>query len=298
MRPRVLVTGATSQIGPYLVEKLSDRYAVHCVTRDTSKSYLQDKGVHWHRLDPLDSSMRQIVQAVHPDIWLSVGPLELVKEGLEGDIPSALKYLAVTSSTGVITKQHSKNEKERLAIANLLSLEHFVSETCRSRGIQWNIFCPTLVYGDGRDKNISVIIRLIQRFRFFPVVNGGTGLRQPIHAEDIADAMVKAISNPPAHNRMFVLSGKNTLTYRQMIEVIFAAMKKRAVIVNLPYGFIALAIKLASLVPKYHHLNPEMATRMNENLDFDHADATSLLGFSPRPFDVDSIRPSVLKNAS
>ena len=37
----------------------------------------------------------------------------------------------------------------------------------KSRGIEWVILRPTLIYGLGRDKNISEIARFIRRFSFF-----------------------------------------------------------------------------------------------------------------------------------
>ncbi|MFN5746622.1 MAG: hypothetical protein ACK443_11145, partial [Methylococcaceae bacterium] len=43
-------------------------------------------------------------------------------------------------------------------------------------------------------------------------------------------------------------------------------------------------INLTSLVPKYHHLNPEMATRINRDMCFSHDRAQQDFGYHPRKF--------------
>lgn len=89
----------------------------------------------------------------------------------------------------------------------------------------WVILRPTLIYGRGRDRNITVIARFIRRFGFFPVLGRATGLRQPVHAEDVALACHRALEAPAATNRAYNISGGETVTYREMVRRVFLALE-------------------------------------------------------------------------
>jgi nucleoside-diphosphate-sugar epimerase len=146
------------------------------------------------------------------------------------------------------------------------------------------ILRPTLIYGRGRDKNLTEIVRFVRRFGFFPLLGLAGGLRQPVHAEDVAAACVSALTSPVAANRTYNLSGGETLPYREMVRRVFATVGKLPHLVMIPRCMFRLAVTALRLLPWYQHWTMEMAERMNRDLVFDHADATRDLGFSPRPF--------------
>jgi nucleoside-diphosphate-sugar epimerase len=110
------------------------------------------------------------------------------------------------------------------------------------------------------------------------------GLRQPVHAEDVATVCVSALTVPAAANRTYNVSGGETLPYRQMVCRVFSALGKRPRLVTVPLWMFRVAVAVQHLVPRYKNWTAEMAERMNRDLVFDHADATRDLGFSPRPF--------------
>ena len=83
---------------------------------------------------------------------------------------------------------------------------------------------PTLIYGLGKVKNVREIAALIKRFGFFPIVGAGNGKRQPVHAEDLARACVSALLTETAANRAYNISGGEVLTYREMVNRIFASL--------------------------------------------------------------------------
>jgi hypothetical protein len=62
----------------------------------------------------------------------------------------------------------------------------------------WTILRPTLIYGAGIDRSITPIVQRALRLRLFPIPLAG-GLRQPVHADDIARAVVAA--SPPVQRR-------------------------------------------------------------------------------------------------
>src|SRR5450755_1937453 len=96
---------------------------------------------------------------------------------------------------------------------------------CERSNIAWTILRPTLIYAEGRDTNITPLSRLIRRFGFMPLVGGAPGLRQPVHAEDLAIGAIAAASSPAAANKFYSLPGGETLSYREMIGRIFDGLR-------------------------------------------------------------------------
>ena len=155
-----------------------------------------------------------------------------------------------------------------------------------SRGIEWVILRPTLIYGIGRDKNISEIACFIRRFGFFPVLGEAKGMRQPIHAEDVATACVSALQATDVANRAYNISGGETLSYRDMVARVFTALGRRPRLATVPLWVFRLAVTTLRCLPRYRQWSAAMAERMNRDLVFDHADAARDLGFKPRTFSI------------
>lgn len=146
------------------------------------------------------------------------------------------------------------------------------------------IFRPTLIYGDGLDKNVAAIASLIERFGIFPVVGRGAGLRMPVHAADLADACLRAMDHPATFNKSYNLSGGQPITYREMVERIFVGLGKPPRIVSVPQSLLRSLIRVMALMPRFRKWTPDMVNRMMADLVFDNSPATHDFGYSPREF--------------
>lgn len=279
--PACSVTGATSPVGRQLVDNLlGSGYVVHAISRGTA---IHEHGARciWHRCDLTQPgelpgfSARLLVHAA--SIWLLPDRIEQFHE-------NGVQRLIAFSSTSRFSKANSSSPAEQAVAESLARAEDSVASTCEKLRIAYTIFRPTLIYGAGRDRNVADIARFAKRFGVFPILGKGIGLRQPVHVADLALACMSAADNPASFNRIYNLSGGETLTYREMVEKVFHAMGKRARIVSAPDQVFQLTIPLARLLPRYRHLKPEMAARMDRDLCFDHRAAKQDFGFSPRPF--------------
>lgn len=139
------------------------------------------------------------------------------------------------------------------------------------------------------DKNIVEIAGMIRRFGMFPILGGGTGRRQPIHAEDLGAACVDALDSPAAHNRAYNVSGGEVVTYRQMVQRVFRAMGRPALMPNVPLSAFRLALSFLRRNRRFAHWTPEMAERMNRDMVFDHSEAAKDFAFRPRQFTLSKI---------
>jgi len=238
-----------------------------------------DDGIAWRNLsDSHSASTDQL------DYWICVAPIWVLPEHFPLIEASGAHRVVVLSSTSCFTKVGSGDTAENAIAAKLIESEARLQAWAESRGIEWVVLRPTLIYGEGRDKNISEIARCIHRFGCFPLLGRAQGLRQPIHAEDVAAACLAALQASSAVNRAYNLSGAETLAYREVVARVFAALGRPVRLVTVPLWTFRLAVAMLRRLPRYRHWSAAMAERMNRDLVFDHAEAARDFGFKPRGF--------------
>jgi nucleoside-diphosphate-sugar epimerase len=280
--PRVGLLGATSLVGKCLIPPLIDSGArVFAFSRQPIEPF--GDGLAWRNLS--DSSSANTDQL---DYWICVAPIWVLSEYFPLLEASGARRVVVLSSTSRFTKVGSGDMAETAVAARLIEAEDRFVAWAKSRGVEWVILRPTLIYGLGQDKNISEIVRFIRRFGFFPVFGRAQGLRQPIHAGDVAAACVSALQAPDAANRAYNIAGGETLTYRAMVERVFVALGHRPRLLNVPLWSFRLAVSVLRCLPRYRQWSAAMAERMNRDLVFDHTDAARDLSFKPRVFSLKS----------
>lgn len=257
----------------------------HVVAYTRQTQQRDELGVSWLVL-PTGASGWPVPQddAVMAPYWICVAPIWVLPDYFSLIEASGARRVVALSSTSRFTKVGSGDAAENAVAAKLIDSEARVQAWAEQRGIEWVVLRPTLIYGLGQDKNISEIARFICRFGFFPVLGRAQGLRQPIHAKDVAAACVAALQAPDTANRAYNISGGETLAYREMVARVFAALGRRRRLLTVPLWAFRLAVSVLRCLPRYRHWSAAMAERMNRDLVFDHAEAARDLKFAPRLF--------------
>ena len=270
--------GATSLVGERLISLLHrDGAKAHAFSRRPQASGSAD--LIWQQLSAVNHSDCGLIND-----WLCAAPIWVLPEHFTLLESSGAQRIVVLSSTSRFTKEESQDKGEKATAARLIEGEERLKIWAASRGIEWIILRPTLIYGHGQDKNISEIVRFIRQFGFFPLLGKANGLRQPIHVKDVAKACLAALESPAASNHAYNISGEETLPYREMVNRVFAALHRSPRMLTIPFAVFNLAVTCMRLLPRYEHWSVAMAERMNSDLVFDHSDAEKDFGFSPRPF--------------
>jgi nucleoside-diphosphate-sugar epimerase len=271
-----LVIGGSGLVGGYIVDRL-----VKSGQRPLALSRAARMGslVDWHRGDLHHAAALKLPPVA---TFYCTAEATLLAEALPHLIQPALKRLVAFSSTSVITKQDTEVATERAMIQRLAAAERQIATICEQHGIGWTILRPTLIYAEGRDTNITPLSQLIRRFGFMPLVGGGPGLRQPVHAEDLAIAAIAAAGSDAAINQYYSLAGPETVTYREMIGRVFDGLSLPRRFVSVPpwlwrAGFVAVR-------PLFPGANVAMGIRMMKDMTFDSAPARKDFGWNPRGF--------------
>jgi nucleoside-diphosphate-sugar epimerase len=273
LKTPVLVLGATSLIGRFALPRLQ---AMGVPFYALSRS--APRGPNWIQGDLTDYELSELLPNC-PTV-LSLSPIWRLPHA-QWEFNGAQRIVAF-SSTSVFTKAASSNAYERKVVKLLADGEFALRDFCENMNMAWTILRPTLIYAEGQDQNVSRLARLIGRLGFLPLAGRGEGLRQPVHADDLAAAAIAAAMSPAAENRAYDLPGGETLTYRQMAERVFEGMGRRPAILPLPEGVWRLAFALAR--PFLPGATAQMGARMSEDLTFDGSAAAADFGWNPRPF--------------
>jgi nucleoside-diphosphate-sugar epimerase len=271
-----LVVGGTGLVGGYIVEHLLRAEQRPLVL---SRSPRQGSGVDWVHGDLSKPDTLNIPAFA---TLFCTADASLLADALPRLLNPSLKRVVVFSSTSVLTKLEAEIASERETMRRLLDAERRISAICEAHNVAWTILRPTLIYAEGRDTNITPLSRLIRRFGFMPVVGGGPGLRQPVHAEDLAIAALASASSRAAINKVYALPGGETLTYREMVGRIFDALRLPRRTISVPVPVWRAGFKLAR--PLFPSANVAMGIRMMKDMTFDSSPAIQDFGWHPRGF--------------
>lgn len=275
-----LVFGGSGQIGHALLGRLAGE-GWRCVA--VSREPRDDaEGVQWltGNLDPARAP-RDLPR--HCDAIFSCGPLDLFSAWYAQSAIECGRVVAF-GSTSQDAKREAADPGERALAEVLRRAEARILDATAPRGAAATLLRPTLVYGAGRDANLTRIARLATRAGFFPLPRGAAGLRQPVHVEDLAAAAAAAADSPVTHGKGYALPGGETLPYREMVARTLAALPSKPRLLELPGPIFRVALSAARASGRLQGLPPGAIARMREDLVFDATPAQRDFGYAPRGF--------------
>jgi nucleoside-diphosphate-sugar epimerase len=270
----VLVVGASSQIGHFLLPRLlAEGEQVLALSR---QPHAGPEAVCW-----LQGSLPDAVPALPTlSAIVSFGPLQALADWLARMPLSGEPRVVATSSMSAESKRESSVPAERAIARQLREGEAALAAACVVRGCAWTVLRPTLIYGAGRDKSLTPLARRAMRLRVFGLP-AGRGLRQPVHADDIAQAVIAALACPAAAGRVLPIGGGERLSAGEM----FARVRR-----SLPQATLPLPLP-AWLLHAGSRLSPALRgplSRLDADLIADNRELEQLLGVHPRAFRLDA----------
>jgi len=268
----VVVFGASSQIGYFLIQRLLARQeTVWAVSRRSRQS--AGEGLHWCVADlPKPPSLPpEPLRAL-----VSFGPLEALASWLSGLDEAPVTRVVATSSMSILSKAESIDPVEREIVRQLKAGEEGLVRECERLGMAWTILRPTLVYGAGLDKSLTPIARRARRWRLFPLPLAD-GMRQPVHADDVALATLAALEEPDSAGRFLPIGGGERLAYRHMFQRVRASLGVVTIPLPVPRPLLRLLVRLVPTAA-----GP--VSRLERDLVADNSELEQVLGVRPRQF--------------
>jgi uncharacterized protein YbjT (DUF2867 family) len=275
----IAITGATGFTGAFVVRDLAARYPaaqLRCLVRPTSnRGVLASHGVEFVEGDLRDGpSLDRLFAGA--DALVNVSSLggEWVDPLFDAVARSTtLRRGVFVSTTAILTKLPVRSRPLR---------EHGEARV-RQSGLQWTILRPTMIYGTPGDRNIARLIRFVGWCPVVPMV-AGEALQQPVHVEDVATAIVACLATPATIGRTYEISGRDPLTFEQLVRQTIAATGRRGLLVPVPFGPMLAALKVYAACVATPRIRVEQLLRLREDKAFDHSAASREFGFAPRSF--------------
>ena len=265
----VLVFGASGPVGGFLLPLLGAYYKVIPASRVLRAGWV--------------SGDLNDVRATWPaaDIVLSLGPLDAFSDWLERQTSSPRRVIAL-SSMSAESKRTSPDARERALAERLRANEARMLEIAHQRHIDCTIFRPTLIYGTGADRSLAPIARFARRWHVLPIPVGASGLRQPVHAADLAKACIAAIEQPVTFGKIYALGGGERLPFTAMLWRLRAALP--GFVLPLPLPLFALRLRA--------NIGAAALARLREPLIADNTAAASDFGYAPAAFNAQDVLPT------
>jgi nucleoside-diphosphate-sugar epimerase len=280
----LLVTGITGHTGRYFIQELiNHKYEgpIRCIVRETSNTSM---------LDNSGLNIRKVVGDIHDETFLNEATkgvdsivhiinIRHTLRVLNAAIKNDVKRIISVHTTGIFSKF-------RIASEEYVTIEKDIQDILSKNDISMTILRPTMIYGDLCDRNVSKFIKMIDRFRIFPVINHGKSLIQPVNARDLGKAYYAVLMIPAEKAKSeYILSGEKPIAMLEAFKLISDNLGKKTMFISFPleFGvFIAKALKGITF-GKVDYI--ERVQRMSEDRSFLHEDAAADFGYKPEPFE-------------
>lgn len=281
---RILVTGASGFTGGYVTPLLVEHgHEVMALAR-SEKAAVRAKEMDAEPVtgdldDPesIDQAFRASgAQALVNLASLGFGHAPTIVAAAED---AGLSRAVFVSTTAIFTKLNAGSKSPRLA----------AEEAIKASALDWTIIRPTMIYGAPGDRNMWRLLQLLRRSRIIPVPDGGRGLQQPVHVEDLAQAIVVAVESPAAICNCYDIAGPEPLPFRQIVEQAGAAVGRTPRLLPVPAKLIIAALAALERTGRAGPVKAEQIERLIEDKAFDIVPAQNDLGYAPRGY-ADGIR--------
>jgi len=259
---KLFVTGATGFTGSHTIPQLINAgHALKCLYRkESDRSLLGDFELEWVLGDLADREMlSEAMQGCDGLVNMASLGFGHAANIIRAAQEATLKRAIFISTTAIFTSLNAKSKSTRIEAEGLIN----------ASGLNFTILRPTMIYGSQRDRNISRLIQMIQKWPLIPVLGNGNFLQQPVYVDDVATAIKDVLGCELTFGKSYNIAGLEPLTYNQMIDHIARLLGKRIRKIHFPAG---ATVRLLSLMEKTGLRLPikaEQVLRLNENKDFD-----------------------------
>ncbi len=142
------------------------------------------------------------------------------------------------------------------------------------------ILRPSVLFGPG-DTFLSTL-KSLTLLPAVPLFGRGDTRLQPVHVDDVAKAVVRAMTSPAVGGGIYELGGARVYTYRNILELILARLHRRRLLVPVPFGAWRALAGLASILPTPPLTTDQVTLMRADNVVSREARTFSELGLEPR----------------
>lgn len=201
-----LVTGDSGFVGRNLMKKINAKGLKSDINNELNDELKGMDGVI-HLAAIMDESNKNIWK-VNVD-----GTKNLVSECKRAGV----KRLVYISSLNVKLKNRGVYGDSKAEAENII----------KQSGLNWTILRPGLVYGKDDTKNLTIIYRIVKKWKIFLTIDKGEFLLTPVLVDDLTEVIRLVLKNKNCFKKIYEVGGEK-VKFNELIEEIglMAGVKK------------------------------------------------------------------------
>lgn len=235
-----LLLGASGQVGYFLLQRLGGD-VVACAR--STPAWSSPQRASWRLIDLWESE-----DAPDHTQLLSAGPLDACVAWLRRVGPGALQRIVALSSMSALHKQHSPSSSERDLAARLLDSERDLLAFAQQHEIACTILRPTLIWGAGLDHSLTPYARTAAQRGMAIVPSGASGLRQPVHADDLAALCLALLPRTDVTGAVLAAGGGECLPLAEVLTRVARSSGARVVRLPVPRSVLSVSGRLGAQI--------------------------------------------------
>jgi nucleoside-diphosphate-sugar epimerase len=287
---KVVITGGAGLVGQNIIVRLlargyTDIYVIDKSSHNLAIAEKLHPGVSFTEADlaeegPWQSILAQtdVVVMLHAQIGGNV-----VEEFQRNNVTATQNILAVVPSSAYLVHV-SSSVIESEANDDYSSSKARGEELVVASGLPYTVLRPTLMFGWFDRKHLGWLSQFMSLSPVFPIPGHGNYIRQPLYAGDFSGIIIACIEKrPPPH--CYNISGKEKITFIDIIRQIKAAKGSYCLLLKLPYQFFYFLLTVYALFDR----DPPFTTSQLEALVIDEVfediDWEGIFDLTATPFD-------------
>jgi nucleoside-diphosphate-sugar epimerase len=284
----VFVSGASGVLGSRLVRTLVESgFAVRALVQpdDPFRSRLDGLGCDIREADlarpaPLTGLLDGVGTAFHlAAIILSPDPdafERINRQGTERLVTEATRarvgHFVYVSSASVTYPRLTRYARSKLAGEALVKAQPSLRHT---------VVRPTLVYDEQGGQEFMLFWRYLERFPVVPFIGDGRARKRPVWAADIVSGLSRIAGNPRSYGKTYNFSGGESVTIRELADLMLARAGVRKRFVHLPVPLCQAAALAMGLVMRDPPLSLQAIAGLINDADLPPDEARADLGYVP-----------------
>jgi nucleoside-diphosphate-sugar epimerase len=265
---KVLVTGGTGVVGKPTVDVLVARgHTVRLFSRNAERDCER-----WARgVEPYPGSVGS-----DEDVRGAADGCDAVLHvaGIVDEVPPEATFDNVNvQGTRRIVEEAERAGVGRLIYVSSLGAERGSSGYHRSKRAgeeitqrfsgNWLVLRPGNVYGAG-DQVISLLLKMVRMLPVIPVIGGGDQTFQPVSADDLAEALVRALERTEPARQVLDLSGTERVSINQLLDRVESITDRHPQRLPIPTLIAVAGARLADAVGMEVPINGDQVTMLLE----------------------------------
>jgi nucleoside-diphosphate-sugar epimerase len=204
---------------------------------------------------------------------------------LQASLDAGVRKVVNTSSSAVFGVPERNPVTETMAPTPLedygrakLAGEHLCAEFAE-RGLDVSVIRPRTIMGHGRLGIMQMLFEWVRLGRNIPVLGGGNNVYQFVHADDLADACIRAAARPGP--RTYNVGAERFGTMRETLEGLLRHAGTGSRVRSVPMLPAVWGMQLTSTLG-LSPLGPYHALMYGRSMYFDIAKSKRVLGYEPK----------------